>query len=78
VDSSHSHNFRELIKIAGLEDAHTEKVNEDAEYQRNWQVVQSWSERSRYRRNQADAARELLVAIKDRRHGVISWIKRQW
>lgn len=78
VESSHSHNLRELIRVAGLEEARVEQASRDPEFNANWNVVQSWSEQSRYRRHSPEAAHGLLAAIGDRRHGVISWIKLHW
>lgn len=49
VESSHSHNLRELIKVAGLEDARLEQAGKDPDFRTSWDVVQSWSEQSRYR-----------------------------
>ena len=78
VESSHSHNLRELIRVAGLEDARLEQASKDPEFRKNWDVVQSWSEQSRYRRHSPESARKLLMAVGERRHGVISWIKLHW
>ena len=78
VESSHSHNLRELIRVAGLEDPRLERAGKDPEFRTNWDVVQSWSEQSRYRRHSPESAQELLVAVGDTRHGVISWIKLHW
>ncbi len=78
VESSHSHNLRELIRLAGLEDARLDQAVKEPEFQRNWDVVQAWSEQSRYRRHRPESAQELLIAIDARRHGVISWIKLHW
>jgi HEPN domain-containing protein len=78
VDSSHSHNVRELIRIAGLDEALVGRAGNDPAFRKNWDSVQAWSEQSRYRRNSPESAQILLAAITDRRHGVISWIKQQW
>jgi hypothetical protein len=78
VDSSHAHKLRDLIVIAGLDEEHLEHTRSDPDFRKNWEIVQAWSEESRYRRHRPDAAEKLLGAIGDRRHGVISWIKLQW
>ena len=78
VESSHSHNLRELMRVAGLEDARLEQARKDPDFGTNWDVVQSWSEQSRYRSHSPQAAQALLVAVGDRRHGVISWIILHW
>jgi HEPN domain-containing protein len=78
VESSHSHKLGELIKVAGLDRVWLEQVGRDPDFQRNWDVVQSWSEQSRYQRHRPESAQTLLAAVGDRQHGVISWIKLQW
>lgn len=78
VESSHSHNLRDLIRVAGLDDAYVERAGEDPGFRRNWEVVLAWSEQSRYRRHRPESAQALLGAVGDRRHGVITWIKLHW
>jgi HEPN domain-containing protein len=78
ADSSYTHSFRELIRVAGLEKALREQADKDPDFQRNWEDVLNWSERSRYQRHPAESAQELVGAIGDRRHGVISWLKLHW
>ncbi|SPE36537.1 conserved hypothetical protein [Candidatus Sulfopaludibacter sp. SbA3] len=78
VESSHSHNLRDLIRVAGLDEELIERVARDPEFRKNWDVVRSWSEQSRYRKHRPESARDLVAAIGDRSHGVISWIKLHW
>jgi hypothetical protein len=78
VESSHSHNLLQLGRVAGLDEAFLEQSSTDAEFRNNWDYVQSWSEQSRYRKHRPDSARALLKAVGDRRHGVVSWIKKRW
>jgi len=78
VESSHSHNLRDLVRVAGLEDARLDRAGQDADFQKNWDVVQSWSEQSRYSRHRLESARQLLEAASESRHGVIAWIKLHW
>src|SRR6185312_4880064 len=78
VESSHSHNLLQLIRVAGLEEACLEHAGKDTTFRNNRDYVQSWSEQSRYRKHHKEAARAMLDAISDRRHGVISWIKQRW
>ena len=78
VESSHSHSLKDLIRVAGLDEARLEQASKDPDFRTNWEVVQSWSEQSRYQRHGPESARVLLRAVGDRRHGVISWIKLQW
>src|SRR5579871_5613148 len=48
VDASHTHSLRELVKIANLESARDKAVKQDLSFSDNWDVVQEWSEQSRY------------------------------
>ncbi|MBY0506304.1 MAG: HEPN domain-containing protein [Bryobacteraceae bacterium] len=78
VESSHTHNLLQLIKVAGLDKQCALQAGRDPSFGSNWDYVQRWSEQSRYRRHEPEAARALLAAVSDRRHGVIAWIKQQW
>ena len=78
VDSSYTHNLRELIKVAGLEEARVRRIRTDIEFRTNWEIIDGWSEQSHYQRQSPESAQTLLDAIVQRRYGVISWIKLQW
>lgn len=78
VNSSYTHNLLDLISVAGLKDGLKEQASKDRDFQTNWEIVQLWSEQSRYQKYQAEPTRELLAAIGERNHGVVSWIKRYW
>ena len=78
VDSSYTHSLAKLVKVAGLEGARAERAAADGSFRDYWDVVQTWSEKSRYQRHPPDSARKLLLAITDRNHGVVSWIKLHW
>ena len=78
VDSSYSHNLPDLLNVAGLKLLHQHRAASDSEFRDNWEIVQRWSERTRYERNGVAAAEDLLKAIADKRHGVIAWLKQHW
>ena len=78
VFSSYSHKLQDLVKVAGLEQALAGVVRTSPEFRTNWQVAKSWSEQTRYQRHRSEKAEELLAAVGDRTHRVISWIKRYW
>lgn len=78
VDASHTHNLRDLIKVANLELARLEEAKRDPLFRNHWDLVQQWSEQSRYRRHSSEMAEALVEAIGDPRHGVIAWIRQQW
>lgn len=78
VDASHTHNLKDLTKLANLELARLERATKDPVFRNNWDVVQQWSEHSRYRRHAPEIALALAEAISDREHGVMAWIERHW
>jgi HEPN domain-containing protein len=51
VDASHTHNLRELVRVANLEVARLEEAKRDPAFRNNWDLVERWSERSRYQRH---------------------------
>lgn len=78
VDASHTHNLRELARIANLEQVRLDEAKRNPAFRNNWDLVQEWSEQSRYRRSDAATAHGLLNAIGDGKYGVMAWIKRHW
>ena len=47
-DDSYPHSFEKLLKVAELEKARAEGARRDAAFRDNWNLVQWWSEKSRY------------------------------
>jgi HEPN domain-containing protein len=78
VDASHTHNLRDLVRVANLALTRLEAAKKNPAFQNHWDLVQGWSEHSRYRRNDAATAKALLKAIEDRKQGVFVWIRRHW
>lgn len=78
VDASYSHSLRELVKVANLEEARVDRANRDPDFRSSWDVAQTWSEQSRYRKHRREDVEVLLNAVANRRYGVISWIKAHW
>lgn len=78
VDASYTHNLKDLIKAANLENDRAVYAAQDPVFQGNWDLVQQWSERSRYERNVQALAAALIEAIANKRHGVMTWIKQRW
>ena len=48
VEASHTHDLKGLAKIANLEASRLDRVKGDEAFRRNWELVEEWSERSRY------------------------------
>jgi hypothetical protein len=61
-----------------LELARSEEAKRDPLFRNHWDLVQQWSEHSRYRRHGSEMARALVESISERNHGVIAWIRRHW
>jgi HEPN domain-containing protein len=78
ADLSYTHSFKELVKTAKLRDELNLRKSADLMFRENWDEVQFWSEQSRYRRHSAKDARDLIEAIRERRYGVLAWIKLNW
>ena len=78
AEASHKHNLGELVKVAHLEDARRAEAQADELFRNNWDIVQSWSEESRYRTIQEKDSLALVEAVAHRKHGVLQWIRRHW
>ena len=78
VDSSYTHDLRQLAQVAQLKKKLLEQAKQSPEFRNNWDVVASWSEQSRYRTYPPERVQALVEAVGNRDHGVISWIKRHW
>jgi HEPN domain-containing protein len=78
VDASYTHNLKDLVKVANLEMARSQEAGSDPVFGRYWDLVQQWSEQSRYRRHSSGLAQALVEAVGDRKHEVIAWIRRHW
>ncbi|MGO4883973.1 MAG: HEPN domain-containing protein [Bryobacteraceae bacterium] len=78
VNASHTHDLKELVRIAELQGELRGAVNNDPLLLKYWDVVQSWSEQSRYVQHSPARAQELIEAVGNRNHGVIKWVKHYW
>lgn len=70
----YSHDLGLLLARAKLPDL----KSQPSELRGNWNIVKEGSEQSRYQLASEIDAGKLLDAVKDRRHGVLPWIKRHW
>jgi hypothetical protein len=61
VDLSYTHTPRGLLSVAKLEKASVEESKRDAAFRTNWDLVQSWSEHSRYSTTSAPTAKKLVM-----------------
>jgi HEPN domain-containing protein len=77
ANRSHTHNLKDLIGVAGLEDAHFEAMRQ-YEFSRRWDIVAQWNEGSRYQDKSAHDAMALIEAIENRRYGILQWLKKRY
>ena len=78
VEASHTHNLKDLVRVANLELTRLEQATKDSVFRDYWDLVQQWSEQSRYRRHNNTDAKYLVEAVGSTRHGVLRWIKQHW
>jgi HEPN domain-containing protein len=78
ADLSYTHNLRGLRGVARLEKAVVEESKRDAAFRNNWDIVQLWSEQSRYSTHHPETAKKLMEAVGDPKHGILRWIKLHW
>lgn len=73
-----THNLAQLLDLAGLKAAFDAALRVDSDLQENWNTVKDWNEESRYARTAKKKAENLYAAVTDKKHGVLSWLKRRW
>lgn len=78
AQDSYTHNLNALIKVAGLEPDLKSTVLSDATFAAYWSVVKDWNESSRYEKIPGLRARDMIQAVSDSGHGVLTWITRHW
>lgn len=78
VNDSHTHDIKELSRVARLEDAIEQAAKINPKLSANWTIVRNWSERSRYARPSQVQAEELFGALTAPKDGVFRWLKQHW
>jgi HEPN domain-containing protein len=73
-----THNLQQLLGVAGLKTDLEIAMQADPDLADNWDTAKEWNESSRYARTAKATAEGLYDAITDRRHGVLTWLKRHW
>jgi hypothetical protein len=73
-----THSLLELVKLAGLEATRAADIAVNLVLARNWLVVNSWNEKSRYQTTSHQKAKKLYAAITDKPDGVMQWIRVRW
>lgn len=78
TNNSYSHDLVSLLRSADLDGLLQAELAKHPEFQANWYIVKVWSEQSRYQFNSESDAVKLFHAVKDRRHGVLRWLRQYW
>jgi hypothetical protein len=73
-----THDLRELVRHADLVNQRDARVARSPQFKLNWEVVQRWSERSRYENWTRQQAQQILDAIDQTLAGVMQWIRQHW
>jgi HEPN domain-containing protein len=74
VNDSHTHNLKELLRLAELDSV----LDADPEMRSNLETVQDWSETARYQRKTVLDTIALLTAIETQKGGLLPWIRLRW
>jgi hypothetical protein len=79
IESIYVHKPETLMRSAQLWHTFTADMKTDPKLEAFWKVVQGWSEGQRYELNISEPlARDMYEAITERKHGVLSWLKKRW
>ncbi|MCX6594439.1 MAG: HEPN domain-containing protein [Acidobacteria bacterium] len=78
AESSHTHRLLDLVRTARLDTAMGLAERESPEIAASWRTAGLWSEQSRYTQKDRVEAEALLHAARDRRSGIIPWLKKHW
>jgi hypothetical protein len=71
-------NLIQLLDLAGLKSDFDAAQLAGRRLARNWETVKEWTEESRYIRTSKAKAEKLYEAIRDKKRGVLSWLKQRW
>jgi hypothetical protein len=78
VSASYTHNLHQLVKTAGLELILKRAIQKDKHFEKSWAVVKDWTEKSRYEKTSNKKAKDLYLAVTNKRSGVMKWIEKYW
>jgi hypothetical protein len=79
VQRAYTHELLDLLDLAGLKlQLKIDTAPAPNPLGINWELVKSWSERTRYQQKSEAEARRLFLAITDHTDGVMPWIKHYW
>ena len=74
----YTHNFSDLIGLAGLKGNLQTTLRADSKFAVSWSIVSEWNEGVRYEDVDVYTCQTMLAAINDEEHGVLQWLKKHW
>lgn len=75
---SWQHSPPKLVDTARLRTLLEAERRADPRFAANWNVIEGWTEESRYNPSDRRKAEALIRAISDKDHGVLRWLRRHW
>lgn len=78
AQDSYTHDFRRLVRVAGLEEDLGHELSSHSGFEGNWAKPIQLSEESRYRQATRKSALDLYEAVTDQEHGVLKWLQQYW
>jgi hypothetical protein len=78
VEECRTHDFDELIRIAGLRSELDGSLAASRAFAGNWGIVSQWKVSTRYEPKAEADARAFYAAIADNPDGVLRWIQKYW
>jgi HEPN domain-containing protein len=80
IQDIYTHNLRDLVKLADLENQRVILERANANFATNWAIVKDWNESSRYKMFSQTQAQELYnsISARSRNGGILAWIRQYW
>jgi hypothetical protein len=78
VNAVHTHDFDELIRLAGLQDDSRAAFGLDPMLGANWAIVAEWSEATRYDMVTREKCDQMIEAVGGEPSGVLQWLRQHW
>ena len=79
VQQIYSHNFEQLLTVAGLSETFKKDRDNNNDLEINWAIIQLWNPEKRYEKSITKReAKDIYSAISNRQNGILRWIRQHW
>jgi len=79
VIESYTHSLKDLLRLAVAKSEWEGDVAVNPALDRNWVILLTWSETSRYETGKSpQQAADLIGAIEDPNGGILPWVRQRW